>query len=520
MDQNMSLMRRCGFALLTASVPILVMLLLLTVQGYRWDDYAPVMGDEIMYWHQAATWTRVGLDSGYYSIDSMPAKAAHYFCWGLGPVVFYGTFGTLFGWSLNSILFINVIFLFLCIVIFILLARLDWRRCAWLALMLAVYPAVLVYLPTSMIEPIHLGGALVVAGGLYRLHLGERDVWMMMLSGGTLLLLCLLKITWVPIFWPFFYYLSTWRRWMLYRSTSADLKSVDSRDAVTPHAKAHIWMALIATGILGVVIYLFYSVTAAPYPYDFMNVLGEVRTDLSLAFWHYGDLVTENMIWLLYPGDLASNSVRAAVMGLLVWAIAQRRRARRLDREAVLLILFIVGVVLALAVLVYATQSHRGFRLFAPYVLLAFGLLLAWSRMTVVRALVALFILTLPMVLLSPEMRRADYFNPQRAMSIAAYQQEFKDAGIVYREGADPWCNAFAHSMRYLGDLQDQDRLLAIEPGLGITALWLKLDQATPAQYVMLDDVSYRLYPDTATLTPLLPVKEGMLYRNDATDCS
>ena len=528
-----TIMRRLGLALLIASVPLMVMGLLLAIQGAHWDDYAPVMGDEIMYWHQAVTWARVGSDSGYYSIDSLPAKLGHYFCWGLGPVVFYGSFAKLFGSSLNFILYINAAFFFLCTAAFVLLARLDARRCAWLALMLAVYPALLVYLPTSMIEPIHLGGALVVAGGLYRLHQGERDVWVVTLTGLTLLLLSLLKITWVPLFWPFFYYLPSWRVWSL-RPTRSESRSEGNQtpDPVPQRLRAHdvasvplnqsrVWIAMIATGILGIIIYVFYSLTAAPYPYAIMDVLSYVRTDMSLAFWHYAAILTENVIWLFEPSHLASNGTRVAVIGLMVWAVIQRRRARsRIDREAVLLILFIMSVVLGFAVFVYATQSHRGFRLFTPYVLLAFGLLLAWERMRVVHALAALFIVTLPMVLLSPELSRDDYFNPQRAAQIAVHQQEFKEAGVVYREGADPWCNAFAHNISYLSELADQDRLLAVEPGLGMTILWLKPEQATPAQYVMLDNASYHLYPDTAALTPLFPVRQGMLYRNHATDCS
>ena len=535
MRQVTPIMRRLGLALLIASVPLLVIGLLLMVQGLHWDDYAPVMGDEIMYWHQAVTWARVGLESGYYSIDSLPAKMGHYFSWGLGPVVFYGTFARLFGSSLNFILYINAAFFFLCTAAFVLLARLDARRCAWLAVMLAVYPALLVYLPTSMIEPIHLGGALVVAGGLYRLHQGERDVWVITLTGLTLLLLSLLKITWVPLFWPFFYYLPTWRVWAQRRTPLAAVSVSEgdqTPDPVPQRLRAHdvasvplnqsrVWIAMVATGVIGIMIYLFYSLTAAPYPYAIMDVLSEIRTNISLAFWHFGDLVTENIFWMFYPGYLASNGTRVAVIGLMIWAVIQRRRARRrIDLEAVLLILFIMGVVLGLSIFVYASEGHRGFRLFTPYVLLAFGLLLAWGRMGVVRALAALFILTLPMVLLSPELSREDYFNAQRATQIAVHQQEFKEAGVAYREGVNPWCNAFAHSISYLSELADQDRLLAVEPGLGMTILWLKPEKATPAQYVMLDDASYQLYPDTALLTPLFPVREGMLYLNHAIDCS
>jgi hypothetical protein len=517
MKYEMPLLRRLGFALLTASVPLLVMILLLTAQGLHWDDYAPSMGDEIMYWHQAATWTRVGLDSGIYSIDSMPAKAANYFCWGLGPVIFYGTFGTLFGWSLNSILYINSIFFFVCVVVFVLLARLDWWRCAWLAVMLVVYPALLVYLPTSMIEPIHLGGALVVAGGLYRLHKGERDLWLILLTGLTLLLLCFLKITWVPILWPFFYYLTSWPERPL-RTMSADSNSQTYDAILLP--KGNVWRAMILTGVVGIVIYLFYSYTSAPYPYDIALALADLRVDVASAFWRYVGLIAENVLWLFHPAHITSNGVRLAVVGLMIWAFVQRRRARRrADRDANLLLFYIMSVIVGLSLFVYVTEGHRGFRLFTPTVLLTFGLLLAWNRMTVVRALVALFIVTLPMVLLSPEFNHQGYFDPKRPAQIAVHQQEFREAGIVYRAGADPWCNAFAHNISYLSNLQDQDRLLAVEPGLGMTILWLKPEQATPAQFVMLDDQNYQLYPDTASLTPLLPVKGGMLYRNNATDC-
>jgi hypothetical protein len=536
--------QRLGLALLTASVPILVMFILITLQGFRWNDHVPALGDEIDYWHQAGTWAQAGVNGGYYVIDDTPARAsfAHYYAWGFGPPVFYGVFAKLFGWPLNGVLNVNVLFFFLSVAAFVLLARLDARRCLILAVLLAVYPAILVYMPTSMLEPIYLGGVLVFAGGLYRMHRGEREWWLIALTGATLVLLSIMRFTWALMFWPYLYYLAPWRVWTL-RSRSpqaaptAPIPSdastgsgrLQGRDIAAPFPGERRWLwSLIGTVVITGLFFVLYNLTASPYRYPLAIILGMIPSDASSAFLYFIDMVRESVIWLVIPfygnadisSYLPSVTPRLVLLGLMIWAVVQRRHARtRLQREEITIVLYIVGSAIALALFVYSTVSSVGFRFFAPYVLMALAFCLAGSRMRVVYAATALFVISLPLAFMNTGIVRSDEFAPNRANDIAAYRQEWQDLGVTYRPDADPWCNTLAYSISYLGTLPNLDRLLALDAGMGISIVWWEPFKTQRAHYLMLDEKYYADYPNKEQLSPVLDVVGGAVYRNEAVVC-
>lgn len=557
MRQETSFLRRVGLALLTASIPILVMVVLIVLQGYQWGDHTPAMGDEINYWHQAGTWVQAGFNGGYYVIDNVTAKApfAHFFSWGFGPPVFYGMFAQLFGWPLNGVLNVNTVYFFLCVVAFVLLARLDAKRCVLLALLLAVYPALLVYLPTSMLEPIYLGGALVIAGGLYRMHGGERDWWVVLLTGAMLVLLSIMRFTWALMFWPYLYYLAPWRVWRMRAqpSPTPDAEPSDApartgrlqgRDIAAPFPGERRWLfSFIGMVVLAAFFYITYDFTTSPYRYALSLIFGMVRTEPINAFWHYVNMVAENVLWFLVPSHLPSVALRFVSVGLLVWSMLRRGKARtRNQREAYTLILYIMLSTFLLAFFAYTTMRSVGFRFFAPYVLMCLALCIAWGQdapetsdaakpklgtvmtflrgLSVVQASILIFALTVPLVFTGLDTIKEHAFKPGRAAQVEAYRQEWHDIGVQYVAGADPWCNTLAHSIAYLGDIVDQDRFLALDPGMGLSIIWWEPDQPQRARYLMLDDEEYYpAYPNKDQLTRILDLAGGAVYRNEAVVC-
>ena len=537
-------LRRLGLALLTASVPILVMLMVMTVQGYRWQDHAPAMGDEINYWHQAGTWARTGLNGGYYVIDNTTARAsfAHYYAWGFGPPVLYGIFASLFGWSLNGILNVNALVFFLSVVTFVLLARFDARRCLILAVLLAVYPAILVYMPTSMLEPIYLASALVVAGGLYRLHQGEQDRWLIVLTGVVLALMSLMRFTWALMFWPYLYYLAPWRVWSSLSRPSESLSAsvtssepaanknrLQGRDIAAPFPGERRWLwSLLGTILITGLFFLIYNLTASPYRYALTIMIGMIPTEPVMALRYYIDMVRESVVWLVIPfysnselpSYLPGVALRIVMLGLIIWTVVARRHARtRLQREELTLILYIIGGAVMLAVFVYSTVSSVGFRFLAPYLLMALAICLAVGRLRVLYVVMGVFILTLPLAFINTGISRSDEFAPNRASDIALYQQDWSDYGVVYTPDADPWCSTLAYSIGYMGSLDVHNRLLALEPGMGISIIWWKPDEPQRARYLMLDDDYFAYYPSPEQLTRLFDVIDGAVYRNEAVVC-
>ena len=534
-------LRRLGLALLTASVPILVMLMVMTLQGYRWQDHAPAMSDEINYWHQAGTWARTGLNGGYYVIDNTTARAsfAHYYAWGFGPPVFYGLFASLFGWSLNGILNVNALVFFLSVVTFVLLARLDARRCLILAALLAVYPAILVYMPTSMFEPIYLAGALVVAGGLYRLHQGEQDRWLIVLTGVVLALMSLMRFTWALMFWPYLYYLAPWRVWSIRSRPSDSLAAsvttseraenknrLQGRDIAAPFPGERRWLwSLVGTVLLSGFFFILYTLTASPYRYALTIMIGMIPTEPVMALRYYIDMVRESVVWLvipffsteMQPAYPPSLTIRLMMIGLLIWFVHQRRHTRtRLQREETTLVLYILGGGIVLSLFIYTTAYSVGFRFLSPYLLMTLALCIAWKRQGLMRVVIAVFVLTIPLVFIGSDTVRSRAFDHGRLEPLKAHQQEWHDLDVVYRPGADPWCNTFAYSIDYL----EEDRLVALEPGMGISMIWWKPEQPQRAQFLMLTEKDYSLYPQPEQLTHLGDVPGGAVYRNAVRGCA
>ncbi len=553
MNDDTPLLRRWGQAFLTACVPFMVMLLVLTLQGYRLEDHAPVLGDEIYYWHQAATWARAGLEGGYYVIDQITARApfAHYYAWGFGPPIFYGMFGRLFGWPLNGILIVNALYFFLSVMTFVLLARLDGRRCVLLAVLLAVYPSILVYLPTSMLEPIYLSAALVVAGGLYRLNQEGRDGWAILLTGAALVLMSLMRFTWALMFWPYLYYLAPWRVWTLRARPAqttvssapgpAGAEHLQGRDLAAPLPGEGRWLwALIGTLVLAGLFFVFYNLTAASYPYALKEILSMIRTEPVNAFSYYISMVTQNVLTYFVPDHLPSLALRFVALGLLLWAVRERGRSRtRQEREALTVLLYIIVSAFVIAVFVYATARSVGFRFFAPYVLMALALCIALSRPTAsaarrsgiaaivthlgfLRGAILLFAITVPLVFAGSDTLKQVVYRPGRIQSIETYRSEWHSVGMVYVPNTNPWCNTLAYSISYLGDSEDsesKDRLLALDAGMGLSIVWWTPEQPQRARTLMLTEADYQAYPQRDQLTRLVDVPGGAVYRNEAVLC-
>jgi hypothetical protein len=123
---------------LAAAAPTLVTVVLLYVHlGAHVRDFVPSFwNDQVGYWHRAASFSRVGLDSGYY------APNEHTAAWALnrfgvgGPwyPALYGAIGSLVGWELWTSIPINVVLLGLALAAFCLVGRLDRTQILLVAL--------------------------------------------------------------------------------------------------------------------------------------------------------------------------------------------------------------------------------------------------------------------------------------------------------------------------------------------------------------------------------------------------
>jgi hypothetical protein len=371
----------------------------------------------------------------------------------------------------------------------------------------------------------------------------------------------IMRFTWAIMFWPYLYYLAPWRVWTLRRRPSAmpvptettpntvENKRLMGRDVAAPLRGERRWLwAMVGTGVISAFFFLFYSWTTSPYLYALSLIAAMIPTEPDKAFLYYINGVSENVTQFLFTPHLPSMALRFVTLGLLIWSVTQRRHARtRLRREAVTLILYTLLSTFILGIFAYSTVLSVGFRFFAPPVLLCIALLIAWQGDTmgagadalarekrrapsndllsrvasqgIVGIILLVFIVTVPLVFAGLDTMKEAAFAPARESRVADYRKQWSSLGIGYTPGVNPWCNTLAHSIAYLGDLGDQNRLLALDHGLGISIIWWKPDDVQRARYLMLDEKYYARYPEQENLVYLADVPGGAIYRNEVVVC-
>ena len=239
------------------TAPLWVTLLITTVfYGAMPQDSSLVLSDEILNWHQTATFLEAGLDGGYYVFDEAPPQSENhlrFYAWGPGFTVITGAFGSVFGWQPYAGTLFNILVLSLGIAAFVLLARPSAPQLLLLGGLLFTSPFVLIMLPTSMQENLHQGLALVIAGLFLRLL--DRPTAGMGLGLallGVIIAASLIRVTWAALLLPLFLLMvPRTPRWMIVATFGA---------------------ILIAGGL-----FMLFSWWGAPYPNAIGSILDQVE---------------------------------------------------------------------------------------------------------------------------------------------------------------------------------------------------------------------------------------------------
>ncbi|MCU0513480.1 MAG: hypothetical protein MUE40_13040 [Anaerolineae bacterium] len=478
-------------ALLTALTPALVAALLLAGwHGQTLAGYVPVTGDEIFHWHQPASFARVGFQNGYYTMDEATPTAAfaRYYAWGLAAPVLYGTAAALVGYGLAGGVLMNIVIFSAAVLAFIYVARLALWQMAWLALLLALYPPLLLYLPLHMLEPLHQAFGLVLAGGFYRLLRGTASPRLQIALGLLLLLAGWFRVSWVVLWLPF---------WLL----------------VLPGRPRR---ALLLTGLFSAAQLIFYDLTAAPYLYALSVILAKLPQSPETAFWLYISHVRLNLLQLAqgFPFEVLLRLQLAVLLLAALWQ--QVRRAGPADDREWLLHVFNAASALGLIVLVYNTGDLVDFRALAAYGLFSSGLLVAYRRWRWLALLVLSLLPVLPATLSTGYRWTAAAYTTITPAQIDSWAQRLRAEGIQYRPQADPWCNTVTFSFAYLFK---PELLLALEPGLGISIVRFDADGPFRAAYLILNAADAAAYRQPHQLRRLYQSHDLTIDRNLATPC-
>lgn len=286
---------------LVAGLPILVGELLLRTLGGSYAKLSPFWSDEIGYWLQGRAWHAAQFDAGHFTINEIAAPFAwsHYGPHGIFVAMIYGLVD---GTQLQSVVLVNLCVFTLCCVLSAGAASWSWRTALLTMLLLTIFPYVLLMMPSSMQEMLHVGIAVVLATGFYRLMAGHPvRIWLVLL----IIAAMLLRPTWGLLLVPALLIETTTKAWYVRLGYAVG--------------------ALVPFGIGNYVV----GGTSSPFPTLRMRYYVDINTlsDLLHAAWAY---FQNNMTVLQKPVQpiYGMSRVLAVVIvlgSLLEWVIAKVR---------------------------------------------------------------------------------------------------------------------------------------------------------------------------------------------------
>lgn len=240
-------LQRFLYLAVASALPIATILLLHFHIKADLRNFIPMSDDSIVYWHQAATFAKVGFEGGYYTHNELlpTIEQIHFAYWGPIYPILYGVLGKIFGWGSLSILAFNLLFLTAALFIYLWVVRPNTLQVFLLFLFLLTSFTTLIYIPLAMQESLHNAIAIVMATIFFVLFKKEG------VSYGQLIGVCcfivfasLIRYSWALLLVP----------GLLFMANKLNPVTISTR-------------LMIAGGSIILVIML-YDMMAAPYPFS------------------------------------------------------------------------------------------------------------------------------------------------------------------------------------------------------------------------------------------------------------
>src|SRR3972149_3943307 len=149
---------------------VIAFLLPLLFFGKTIFAFVPNSSDEIIYWREINTFVDYGFGGGQYSTNEEPAQFAGTPFGSHGPAfaILYGSLGKLFGWGENSAIFIHLLLVPIVLLITAKIVKLNSKQLLVLALLLATWWPLQLYIPSNMQEVLHMSMAILLAALFYK----------------------------------------------------------------------------------------------------------------------------------------------------------------------------------------------------------------------------------------------------------------------------------------------------------------------------------------------------------------
>ena len=478
-----------------AGVPIVVVALIRYSFGVPLAAFRPFINDEVIYWHQAATFAAAGFGGGFYTSGEVtnPSGLTPFGAHGAGFPVVYGLFGRLFTWRLHSPVVANLTAVSLSVWLCVTLARVSRVRALLLGALLCTFWPLLIWAPTAMQESLHHAGAVAMAGCVAGVLLPEASRAARVIGWPLLGALAFVRPSWLVLM-PVWAVASTWGR--------------------RPRAVVG---ALTGAAMLSIAVLVAYGRTTAPFvpPFFFLRAASGALDPATV----WSNLRAN----LAMTADLSAYEPLEVLLRLQYWiwlAAAAVLIAVRLTRRGggasastpyvaagLIAMAGAMGLMLALYTLTNATE-HRVLSAFLLFAAVLAALAPGRLAPLLAGALIA------SQVVAMGDFRRA--FKEERQSNFLWDRRGHREleaalaaAGVAFRPGEERWCNTLLVS-------QFPPFLTAVPPGIGLSVVREPNELTLPvrSRYLLLDPRALADFVRPPRAEPLAQLPYGTVYRN------
>lgn len=500
---------RLILGIVVALIPLMSTVALLRVRHQAaLSDLLPVWVDDVLYWHQAITFSAAGFNGGYYAVSEIPASAAftHFNTWGPFTPALYGLLARWFGWTLYAIPLVNLLLLTIVLALLLVFVRPGIEQLLLLGAALVVFVPLILYATSSLQEVFQDAVAIALSAVFFcLLKIKEYPSRRWIIAMGVFIaIVSLTRVTWAFLLPPAF---------------------VLAETQLTPR---RLLVALLKGSLLLVALLGVYVLTSAPFPGVLSNVMTQFRASPQAGLTSLGDNMALNLSRIGQGDDLEIRMrqiigvLAVACVGCIGIGLARWKKAAPETRtylKLYSLCLLVLGTISLFVIMIYDMKDWRDFRLFAPPLLLVLTLLILFKRRLLAALVLVVLALQVPYALNIYDIWTGYHLDAPKRQQFVDWQEPLKTALAYNPDAPNPWCNTVLHSAYYI--FGPTSVLLAVDPGIGLSSPLLEGQYRFPpkSRYLMLDTDTYTNLAAKLHVEPLLDIPGGKLYRNLDAPC-
>jgi hypothetical protein len=496
--------------LCVAGVPVLVVALVHAFFGVPLSAYRPTINDEVAYWHQALTFSRVGFDGGYYTLGEVTNRSGltPFGPHGPGYAVLYGLAGSIFGWHRHTAVILNLIAIGAAAWMWVSLTRASIPRLLLAAVVLLTFWHMLFWAPTGMQESLHHAGAIALAG-CFASALGPSPRrWVHALGWVGLGVLAFIRPSWI-ILLPLWAIATTGRLKVARTGTaSGRLRTVPTHREMLP---------ILGAVLLAVAILFAYSRTAAPFEDGFFFLRA---ASFSLGIEALAENLTSNVQRLgmpdqFHPIELLERYQYGALLLATTIAAVVAMWKRRGQTPHLAITATTLAIALVAMLLFYQFTNYAEHRILSGFLLFGTMLCLAapgWIGPALAAGVVLSSVASARTSLIELEdaWRERYVWDRHRLTEL----ERALDGIVVYRPEASRWCNTLLTS-------QYPPQLIAVPAGIGLSVVRKPENMRLPprSRYLLLDEPVRSAFTGPLNLDAVATLPYGTLYVNRDSRC-